>query len=292
MTTVDSVQHLGQIFLPMYLNEDTEPHYFILDTGAGMSAIDKSLAEKLTLPKLGQTELAGTAGVLQVPLMHIDTIGPLCRVLPVPHLAQHNLVATSQDLSQFEVPMPNKTPEAGLLGNDYLRHFVVEIEFLPPALHLSRATGAVPDGVDVNHYLKMWLDSNQIMRVAGKLDDWLDVELRLDSGAATLQGLEPGPYLNLPTQVYDKLKEKQPDYTFYTNIQASGMGGKVDLQVGHIKSLELGPLRFENPSVVVQPKQGIFANDNAVGFISLNLFEGGKWLTLDYQTGRIYLPKE
>lgn len=292
MAVIDSVQHLGQIFLPMSLNKDHEPHYFILDTGAGMSAVDKSLAANLALPKLGQTELAGTAGVLNVPLVQLDTIGPMRRVRPVPLLAQHNLVTTAQDLSQFKVPMPAKTPEAGLLGNDYLRHFVVEIEFLPPAVHLSRSTGAVPAGVEVNTYLKMWLDANQIMRVSGRLDGWLDVELRLDSGAATLQGLEPGPYLNLPTAVWNKLREKQPQYRFYTSLNASGMGGTVELNVGHINSLELGPLHFEQPSVVVQPAQGIFANDDAVGFISLNLFESGKWLTLDYEAGRIYLPEK
>jgi hypothetical protein len=240
---------------------------------------------------LGQTELAGTAGVMQVPLMQIEKLAPLRRLHPLPQLTHYGLVVTAQDLTQFKVPLSSTNlAEAGLLGNDFLRHFVVEIEFLPPALHLSRPSGGLPDGVDVEHYIPMWLDANQIMRVRGRLDDWLEVELRVDSGASSLQGLAEGPYLNLPMAIWHKLCEKHPEYTFYTQLTASGMGGQVELPVGRIGSFELGPLRFEKPSLVVQPEQGIFAQTDAVGFISLNLFEKGRWLTLDYLAERLYLP--
>jgi hypothetical protein len=87
MSSVDSVQTLGQIFLPLNINGYTidtskPPHYyyFILDTGAGMSAVDQKIATNLQLFKIGQTELAGTAGVLQVPLVQVDTLTPLRRL--------------------------------------------------------------------------------------------------------------------------------------------------------------------------------------------------------------------
>jgi len=284
---VDSVQELGQIFLPLGINSSATPYYFILDTGAGMSAIDQKLADDLVLPVIGQTELAGTAGVLEVPLKQIDSLTPLRRLIPIPELTQHNLVVTTQDLSQFKVPMPS-TAEAGLLGNDYLRQFVVEIEFMPPALHISKPQGYTPAGVDPDQFLPMWLDTNNIMRVNGRLDDWLEVELRVDSGAATL-GLGE-PYLNITTAIWKQLQTKNSQYKFHHQLTAGGMGGMVELNIGRIGSLEVGPLRFENPGVVVQPEQGIFASPDAVGFISLNLFEPGKWLTLDYAAGKIYLP--
>ncbi len=294
MPSVDSVQELGQVFLPMSLNGSrTAPYYyFILDTGAGMSAVDQKVAEDLGLPTLGYTELAGTAGVLNVPIKQFDALAPLRRLVPVEELTQYGLVATTQDLTQFVVPMP-QTSEAGLLGNDYLRHFIVEIEFRPPALHLSRPQGYAPAGVAVNNWLPMWLDSNRIMRVRAVLDDWLEVELRVDSGAATLQGVF-GPYLNITRRMWEQLSEKAQSrgavYNIDSQIQAGGMGGSVELGVGSISSLQLGPLRFERPRVVVQPHQGIFALPDAVGFISLNLFEAGGWITFDYPAGRIYLP--
>ena len=319
MPQVDSIQELGQVFLPLNLTGFNfnpsggnggslfpEYNYFILDTGAGMSAIEQQLADRLNLRTLGYDELAGTAGVQKVPLKQLDALTPFRRLMPVGELTQYGLVATAQDLSGFRVPMPG-TPEAGLLGNDYLRHFVVEIDFNPPALHLSRPQGFAPPGVNIESYLPMWLDDYRVMRVKGRLDDWLEVELRLDSGAGTLQGIS-GPYLNITTPMWDQLCKAAANdkagsgqsgnymgqstlYNFYTGLSATGIGGPVELKVGRIKSLELGPLRFEQPSVVVQPLQGIFAQPDAVGFISLNLFEPGGWLTLDYQAGRIYLPK-
>ncbi len=287
MSQVDSIQELGQVFLPLCINGRPEPYYFILDTGAGMSGFDAAMATALNLPTLAHTELAGTAGTLTVPMKQFNSISPMRRVKPIPELTQYGVVSTTQDLSQFKVPLPN-TAEAGLLGNDYLRHFTVEIEFMPPALHISRPNGYIPAGANPDTYLPMWLDEYNIMRVCGKLDDWLEVELRLDSGAATLS--LGGPYLNVTTKDWKKLCEKRPDYNFYTSLTAGGMGGTVELKVGRISSLEIGPLRFENPSVVVQPETGIFASPDAVGFISLHLFEPGQWLTLDYQAGRIYLP--
>lgn len=287
MPQIDSIQERGQVFVPVSLNAQPQPYYFILDTGAGMSAIDQQIAGALHLPTIGHTELAGTAGVQEVPIMQLDAITPLRRLRPVTELTQHGLIATTQDLSQFSLPLPN-TPEAGLLGNDYLRHFVVEIEFLPPALHISRPQGYLPPGVNPDRFLPMWLDEYHIMRVRGVLDDWLEVELRLDSGAATLN--LGRPYLNITTPMWQQLCAKRADYSFYTQLTAGGIGGSVELNVGRISSLQLGALRFEGPDVVVQPAQGIFASPDMVGFISLHLFETSRWLTFDYPAGRIYLP--
>jgi hypothetical protein len=67
------------------------------------------------------------------------------------------------------------------------------------------------------------------------------------------------------------------------------MGGEVTLQVARVTSFDVGPLHFDNPRVVIQPAVGYFARPDAVGFIALNLFEPGGWLTLDYPNGRLYL---
>jgi hypothetical protein len=272
----------------MKLNNRLEPYYFILDTGAGMSAVEEKVSAELGLPTIGRTELAGTAGVLDVPLKQLDSVAPQRRGYPVPILTHHGLLATTQDLSQFRVPMPAPF-EAGLLGNDYLRHFVVEVDFFPPSVQLSRPYGYTPAGVNPGKFLPFRLDRNKIMRVDGKLDGWLEVELRVDSGAATLTSVT-WPYLNITTATWKQLREKKPSYSFHGTVGAKGMGGRVELQVAQIESLDLGPLHFDKPCVVVQPEQGIFANPNAVGFISLNLFEPGQWVTLDYPAGRIYVP--
>jgi len=272
----------------MKLNNRSEPYYFIMDTGAGMSAVEEKVANELRLPVMGRTELAGTAGILDVPLKQIDAVAPQRRGYPVSILTHHGLLATTQDLSQFRVPLPAPF-EAGLLGNDYLRHFIVEVDFLPPSVQLSRPYGYTPAGVNPEKFLPFRLDRSKIMRIQAKLDDWLDVEVRVDSGAATLTSVA-WPYLNITTFTWRQLCEKRPDYKFHDMVIARGMGGRVELQIANIESLDLGPLKFYNPRVVVQPEQGIFASPNAVGFVSMNLFEPGQWVTFDYPAGRIYIP--
>jgi hypothetical protein len=285
MPQVDSVQDRGQVFLPLSLN-GSYPHYFLLDTGAGVSAIDEKVARHLDLPEVGKVELAGTAGILQVSQVRIARLTPLRRVRPVDELAWYGLTPTRQDLSAFEVPMP-ETPEAGLLGNDFLQSFVVEIDFLPPSVQISRATGFPPAGVDPERFLPFRLDANTIVRVKATLDGWMEVDLRVDTGSRDQS--VPEPYLNITTAMWDLLRERNSRHALHDTLTAIGVGGPVHLNVGRISSLEVGPLRFENPSVVIQPRQGYFARSDAVGFIALNLFQPLGWVTFDYPAGKLYL---
>jgi hypothetical protein len=285
MPVIDCVYERGQFFLPLSLG-GSAPHYFILDTGAGVSAVDETLATELGLLEIAHTELAGTAGVLTVDQVRIGRIVPLCRGRGVDELAWFGLTPTKQDLSAFQVPLSD-TREAGLLGNDYLQSFIVQMRFAPPLMEVNRPTGFVPAGADPSRFIPFVLDSATIVRVEGTLDGWLKAPLRFDTGSATMT--IDGPYLNVPDSVWRALRERRPDYFIEDELKANGIGGEVTLQVARITSLEIGPLHFEGPRVVIQPSVGYFARPDAVGFIALNLFEPGGWLTVDYPNGRLYL---
>src|SRR3954468_19943366 len=191
MPIVDCVYDRGQFFLPLTLG-DSAPHYFILDTGAGISAIDETLATDLGLLKIARTEVAGTAGVLTVDRVRIARMAPLCRDRGVDELAWYGLTPAKQDLSAFQVPLLD-TPEAGLLGNDYLQSFVVQLRFGPPLVEITRPTEFTPAGADPRGFIPFILDSAAIVRVEGSLDGWLGAQLRLDTGSATMT--IDGPYL-------------------------------------------------------------------------------------------------
>jgi hypothetical protein len=285
MPIIDCLYERGQFFLPLNLG-NSGPHYFIFDTGAGISAVDEGLATELGLVKIADTELAGTAGTFTVDQVRIARIVPLCRNLGVDELAWYGLTPTRHDLSAFHVPLPH-TREAGLLGNDYLQSFIVQLRFTPPLMEVTRPTGFTPAGADPRRFIPFFLDDATIVRVEGTLDGWLKVPLRLDTGSATMT--IDGPYLNVPATVWQTLRERHPEYYIEKDLKATGIGGEVTLQVGRITSLEVGPLHFANPHVVVQPPVGYFARPDAVGFIALNLFEPEGWLTLDYPNGRLYL---
>jgi Aspartyl protease len=285
MPIVDCVYERGQFFLPLSLN-GSSPHYFIFDTGAGVSAVDTAVADELGLVKIAHTELAGTAGILEVDQVRIGRVMPLCRGRGVAELSWYGLTPTKQDLSAFQVPLAGGR-EAGLLGNDYLQSFVVQLRFSPPLVEISRPTGFSPAGADPLRYIPFFLDNATIVRVSGLLDGWLQAPLRFDTGSATMT--IDGPYVNVPASMWTALRDRHPEYEVHDVLKANAIGGEVHLQVARITSLDVGPLHFDKPSVVIQPSVGYFANPDAVGFIALNLFEPGGWLTFDYPNGRLYL---
>jgi Aspartyl protease len=282
---VDCIHDRGQFFVPLSLN-GSAPHYFILDTGAGVSAVDAALALALRLPTVAHTELATTAGVMTVEQVRIAKSSPLRRGRPVEGLSWYGLTPTTQDLSTFSIPIPDGH-EAGLLGNDYLQNFVIQLQFAPATLEIARPSGYVPAGVDPARFIPFVLDQNTIVRVQGRLDGWLNVDLRLDTGSATMT--VAGPYLNVTAAMWQALRARHPEYQLHDRLEVHGIFGKLHLDVGTITCLEVGPLRFDGIKVVVQPPVGYFASANAVGFIALNLFATGGWLTLDYPAGRIYI---
>jgi hypothetical protein len=284
MPIVDCVYERGQFFLPLALN-GSAPHHFIFDTGAGVSAVDAELAAALALPKVGHTELLGTAGVIEVDQVRIAVTTPLSRGRGVTELSSFGLTPTTQDLSAFHVPVDGGR-EGGLLGNDYLQNFVVQLRFSPPLVEISRPMGFSPAGADPTHYIPFFLDSAMIVRVSGLLDGWLQVPLRLDTGSATMT--VNAPYLNITTPMWHALRDRHPEYQVHDELKANAIGGEVRVQVAGISSLDVGPLHFDRPSVVIQPPVGYFARLDAVGFIALNLFTPGGWLTLDYPSGRLY----
>jgi Aspartyl protease len=285
MPIVDSVYERGQFFVPLSLN-GSGPQYFIIDTGAGVSAVDAAVATELGLPKIAHTELAGTAGVLTVDQVRIARTQPLCRGRRVSELCWYGLTPTKQDLSAFQVPVPGAR-EAGLLGNDYLQSFVVQMRFSPALLEISRPTGFPPAGIDSERFIPFALDEATIVRVDGTLDGWMNVSLRFDTGSATMT--IDGPYLNVTAAMWKALRDRHPEYEVHDELVANGIGGQVKLEVARITSLDVGPLHFDAPAVVIQPPVGYFASPDAVGFIALNLFEPAGWLTFDYPNGRLYL---
>ena len=127
-----------------------------------------------------------------------------------------------------------------------------------PKLDIARSTGAVPAGVDPRRFIPFFLDDNTIVRVKGKLDGWMDVDLRFDTGSATMT--VDGPYLNITTPMWQALCQSHPEYQVHETLEANAIGGTLKLDVGTITSLEVGPLRFDEIKVVIQPPVGYFAD--------------------------------
>ena len=177
MPIVDCVYERGQFFLPLSLN-GSGPQYFIFDTGAGVSAVDATLADELGLPKIAHTELAGTAGVLEVDQVRIGRIMPLCRGRArLRRLSWYGLTPTKQDLSAFTVPVPGARGSWPAGATTTCRASSCSCASRPRwsrsrAPRASRRRASIPQ-----LHIPFFLDNATIVRVSGMLDE-------VDAGSA------------------------------------------------------------------------------------------------------------
>ena len=274
-TPVAMIYHERLIFLKMRINERHEA-LFLLDTGASASAIDRKTAEKLKLLINGSDKVEGTAGVIEVGKTMVKS-------LSLNNAKVNALTVPTYDLSGVLAP-PGMALD-GILGFDFLKHFMVRIdyesetiEFLSSRRKNDETLLAVPIALD-----------NGIPKLSVVLDDSIPTDLRLDTGASLFQ--TPDIYLNITERVWNELTNLDSALKPEKYFTGSGVGGTVKLPVSRIKKMAVGELVFGAPFVIVQPKAGYFARNDAVGFISNNFLEKFGAVILDYPARTLYLKR-
>lgn len=116
------------ILVPVHINK-RGPYQFVVDTGATLTCVDQTLAERLELPQpvgmLGYGATLGETGT--VGLHRIDT-------LDVGDVSAARLTACSLDLQRMEQV---GLKADGLLGLNFLKSFKVTLDFERKVLSLT-----------------------------------------------------------------------------------------------------------------------------------------------------------
>lgn len=255
---------------------DGTQRWFLIDTGANRSALDSGVARALNLPDEGGTEVEGTAGVVRAGSTTVErfTLGDLTA----------RLSPTVSDLSGLAGP--NGEPVAGILGSDLLGRSVVVLDFersriaLAPAGEASRTAASCGRGVAMG-------DDNGIPRVEAEVDG-RPLTLRYDSGAAIFDS--PYLWVNLSERQFEAVRGDRPASPPIQTLGGGGTGGSLSLPVHMGSTFRLGELQWREPRLIVQPPQGYFARDTAVGFIGNAAFRPFGLLVIDYPGGRLTVP--
>lgn len=266
--------HQRLIFIEMLINDEPEM-VFLLDTGASASALDLKTAEKLGLPVKGVSNVEGTAGVINAKNVQV-------RSLSFGKARAKNLIVPAYDLSGLLTPTGKKL--AGVLGYDFLRSFVVTIDYGENKIEFSKRSLAKYPQVMVP-----FTPDNGIPRIKGVLNDTLEASLRLDTGASLFETHDV--YLNITEQIWDRLIALDANLRPARFFTGGGVGGAVKLPVAQIRGLSVGEVRITSPFVIVQPKQGYFARPEAVGFVSNNFLEKFSPVTINYRQNILGLSK-
>lgn len=255
---------------------DGRPRWFLIDTGANRSALDAGVVRSLDLPDLGATTVEGTAGVVQTSTTRLEslTLGDLTA----------SLSPTVSDLSGLAGPGGEAV--AGILGSDLMGGRVLVLDFERDRLAIS--TGSETDAAAACGISVPIRDDNGIPRLEAEVDGQA-LPLRYDSGAGIFDS--PHLWLNLSEDQFARVRGDRPAAPPVMTLGGGGTGGALSLPVHMGATARMGDLEWSEPRLIVQPRQGYFAREDAVGFIGNAAFRPFGLLVVDYPGGRLILPR-
>jgi hypothetical protein len=262
------------VFVRVTVN--ARPLWFVLDTGLRPAVIDLAVAQSIGLELGDPAAVVGagkdtvTARFLKnaaVSIVGLDSISePLVIALPLQKLAN----ASGHEL-------------AGLLGSEFIRRFVITIDYTRQTLTLDDTTAFAYHGG--GEALPISFNASGHPLVAAEV---------IDSGRPPRSGhfvvdIGSGAGLILSTPFVASGEFLTGDRPTVPWIEGSGVGGEIAGVVGRVGRLRLGHTLFERPvTVFTQTTTGPFASPDADGDIGAGILEKFT-LILDYSRMRIIL---
>lgn len=267
--------HVG--FVRAQIGPGGDPVWLLLDTGANRSALDAGFAARAGLPVLEGSRVEGSAGV-------IEAGGTRVEDLRLGELALPTIEPTTSDLSGLQGP--GGEAAVGILGSDALAGLVVTLDFAHGRIAVARPSEASARAAGCGRTIAV-RDDNGILRLDAVIDGEA-LPLRYDSGAGLFE--DPHVWINLTGDQWARVRGERPQTPPIATLGGSGTGGSVSLPVHLGGRLEIGPLAWDEPRLIVQPAQGYFARPDAVGFVGNALFWSQGVVAIDYAGGRLVFP--
>lgn len=240
--------------------------WFILDSGAEVTVVDKTTADTLKLRSVGQEPLTGVGGTVQSAFRPLGelTLGPA---------TLKDLILSDLDLVPIGKALGIKL--GGVLGADFLRRAVVAIDLNVPTVDVyPRDTYTLPSG--------SWLPvrfSTGNPAVEASTEGAPNAWYRFDTGA------DGSVVFHSEFVKRNKLldgKETKPAGT-------GGVGGMITARAGTVKWFELGGHRFDSPKVLFSTADhGAFAEHYLGGNIGHEFMKPFK-IVLDFSGYRLAL---
>ena len=250
------------------------PADFLLDTGAGLTAIDQSYAAQIGLTPEGHADVdgMGASGEAQFARVRsIRVLGPNGDGVEVGDF-KVGVLDLSADL---EPVMWRKV--AGLIGHDFISRFVTEINydsltvsFRDPATFTYSGHGAaIPMGLAGN-----------CPTVHATLDDGCEGEFLVDVGNSF--------NLNVHGSMVRRCRLFTPDRR-EVEVWGGGFGGSFSATVCRLSRIKLGPYEWEDPIAALSlSTHGMVGSKDYSGNIGNGILERFR-CTFDYARHTLYL---
>lgn len=250
--------------------------WFVLDTGAGASLMDLDAARRAGIELGDSVGVVGAgrdtvqARLIRMGSAHLAGLEsaeqPLLLAMPLGSLA---------DVSGHEF--------AGILGSNFIRRFVVEIDYTKHVLILRDTTQYEYHGHGA--VLPLTFSSPGFPQVTARV---IDRGRALPPGAFTLD-IGSGAALILHAPFVEQaglLASARPTLPW---VEGRGLGGDSDGLVGRVGALEIGPWRIDRPvTVFSRARSGAFTTRESQGNLGAAILEKFD-VILDYPHGRVIL---
>jgi hypothetical protein len=264
----------GHIFLSVRVN-GSEPVWFGFDSGAEQTLMSRRQAAALKLKLVGGMQVVGGGeGAEDFALARnvsfslspdVNFVLKEIGVLPL----------------EFSSPLAGQTI-AGLLGYDFIRRFVVEIDYPARVMNLYHPRGYRYRGRGESVVIKM-MDNNPFIPVRVTLPGLPPVEAMfvIDSGS------DGELFFYSPFVKKHKLLSSKQETT---EASALGIGGASKIRIGHATNIKIGRTLINNPVIhFSQAVQGDSASTIGAGFIGGKLLRNFKKVIFDQTRQRLIL---
>jgi hypothetical protein len=227
--------------------------WFIFDTGAGMSCVDKTVAERLALPHARDASALGEGGTQQTRLLKIKSLelGPV--------LVEDSTVV---ELNLKPIALAMGEQIDGVIGYECFLPGVFEVDLTAGTITVhDHATYKLPDG----HAWETLSFKGRRPRLPGKIENNEQGLFLFDLGANT------SLTIYAPTVERFKLLEGRET----SAAMSGGVGGIHAARKGTVGSLTLAGERIDDvPAVFAQSKQGTSGTEQEIfGSVGVGLLK-------------------
>jgi len=272
--TVKFQYNQSLIFVPVKVNNLNL--LFLLNTGANTTVLDKRIADKLQLPVVKETDtVTGTAGKQAVALVKV-------RSLSVGNIIMKDLTISRRNIGDFITLNGQKVD--GILGTDILRNYALTIDYQSQKIAFQQTK--IPAGRKKTISFDM---IEGIPRIEMRLNDTFNTFFHYNSGVSLVSSRDV--YVNVSPKQWETIKGLCKDLEQSKYFTGQGVGGGIYLQAVKMNCIELNQRqKIYNGYVIIQPKEGYFKQDNAIGFFGNNLLEKYGRVSVDFIARQIVLP--
>lgn len=217
----------GRVVVPLTINDDTNRHVFLLDSGYGINMIHPGLVESLALKRVGSIEIIGIAGR--------EAAGTYDGA----KLKLGDAIYSPRRLASLPSDAKRRRREDGILGSGFFRHYVVEIDAQARVMRLHEPKSYTYSGKGEILKLEFPKDTPVIEAdIVGPKGNPIRARLEIDTGC-------DGP-MCLGSH-FVKAHELLGDAEKTKDGIRSGVGGGIKVRYGNVAQIKFGQLTLDNP---------------------------------------------